>query len=1358
MAIGSPQWMYASGEEYTLDQSLKFDSDNQAYLQRTFSSPTNNKIYTFSFWFKVGKQSPNSEGQRILYAGSSGSDEVGFNNDGQLQFFYNAGNSSIKTNAKYRDNSAWYHIVAVADTTQGTSSNRLKLYVNGSQVTSLATTNYPSQNQTGQINSAIAHNIGLSFSNANARIDGYLAEVNFIDGQALTPADFGETGTYGEWKPIEYSGTYGTNGFYLPFKQDYTVEGFSTVTWKGNDAANHYIGGTGFQPDFTWIKKRDAAGSHAIFDSVRGATKYLSSNQTAVESTQATTHKSWSTDGFTVGSDGASNSSSNNYVAWNWDMGSKTDTKTITGVSGGVTTTSEKKFGTASLSMQGGSNSRHYKIDDHPDWDFGSGDFTIELWIRQASNPSAYDGIISFADSSATSKGFGISYNVNGYIYFASHLGDAVSVVAHDAVLSNSTWHHIAVSRSSGTTKLFINGTEEDSATDNNHYITTPNGGYGIALGRYYPNVDEKLFHGEFDEIRISNSARYTGNFSVATSAYTTDDNTKLLMHCDGAHAAAVFKDHSASTPNTNGSITSDVAANPTYGQSIVSYTGNGAGSATVGHGLSAAPEMIFIKGRSAASGWRVDHTSLSSGKVLKLESTGAEVTDDSFGTHTSTNIALGSNGSVIDNNVTFIAYCFHSVTGYSSIGSYSGNGSSTGASVTTGFKPAWVMIKNASSSGNSWFIYDNTRNPTNRANHALAADTSAAEANYSVVDFDSNGFQIHGTYGFANDNGDTYIYMAFADKREYAYWLDQSGNNNDWTSNNLTESDISVDSPTNNFATLNPLIGTATVLSEGNLKATYTYSSGAESASPSSFALTGTGKYYCEFFNQVNNAGGVGIYADSGDNLLWVGVNANTTGHSAQYRFNGLSYINGNSNGANLPATLSGDIIGMAYDAGSGKFFLSKNGSWMSNNAGNVGNPVTGANPFFTIDSPYDAFFAFGMDENSTGIFNFGQDSSFAGNKTAQGKQDGNDIGDFYYTPPTGFLALCTKNLPDVAVTPSEHFNTVLWSGDGGSQTISGVGFQTDFTWVKSRNSSNGHHLFDSVRAFGSAKSLSSNSTQAEGAYDASYGYISSPTSDGFTASAGSSGSQYSNDASYTYVSWNWKANGSGSSNTDGTINTTATSANVDAGFSISTFNASGSATTVGHGLNQAPEMIIIKQRNGSGYQWPIYHKDIGNTKYIFLQRTIAAATDSNAWNNTSPTSTVVHLGGSGGDTNNTNGQNVMYCFHSVNGYSKVGSYIGNGNADGTFVYTGHRPSVVLVKSSSRDESWGIYDSERLGYNPNNRSLYPNLSNAEHSSTDHMDILSNGFKLYSTNHNGTGESYIFLSIAETPFKYSNGR
>jgi hypothetical protein len=591
---------------------------------------------------------------------------------------------------------------------------------------------------------------------------------------------------------------------------------------------------------------------------------------------------------------------------------------------------------------------------------------------------------------------------------------------------------------------------------------------------------------------------------------------------------------------------------------------------------------------------------------------------------------------------------------------------------------------------------------------------------------------------------------MAFADKREYAYWLDQSGNNNDWTSNNLTESDVMVDSPTNNFATLNPLVKTTTVLSEGNLKAAYT--TGGDSVAVSSFALTGTGKYYCEFLNQVNNEGGVGIYADISDNLLWVGVNGEGSGHSMQYRFNGLTYINGASNGASMAATSSGDIIGMAYDAGSGKFFLSRNGTFVANNAGNTGNPATGANPLFTIDSPYDAFFAFGMDATSGGVFNFGQDSSFAGNKTAQGNQDGNSIGDFYYAPPTGFLALCTSNLPAVAVVPSENFNTVLWTGnDTDNRSITGVGFQPDFTWNKARNRAggDGFYLYDAVR--GATKVLYSNATAAEATEGNA---LQAFESDGFQMGNDSN----SNSSSYNYVAWNWKANGSGSSNTAGSINSTV-SANADAGFSIVSYTGNVTAgATVGHGLSKAPEMIITKSRAGTT-GWLVGHNSLTNWTYSLALNTTGATWSENPiWNSTAPSSTVFTLGS---DTfGNSANTRIAYCFHSVDGYSKVGSYTGNDAADGAFVYTGFTPKFILFKNIERaGQDWGIYDSVRHTYNPLGDRLLANSSAAEEANTDNIDFVSNGFKWRDNSYiNNYTETYIYIAFAETPFKYSNAQ
>jgi hypothetical protein len=1361
MPIGSPQWMYASGADFTLDQSLRFSNHlgRKTNLSWTPGTPTNQKIWTLSFWIKSGVDGTGNN--YMLSAGTSGTqnDTIQFRATGEIDFgSYSSGYThQLRTTAQYRDPSAWYHYLIAFDTTQGTEANRIKIYVNGVHQTSLVIANYPSQNATaGHVNAAELHNIGKSVWHDGGYLSGYLAEYHFIDGQALTPTSFGETGDYGEWKPIEVDVTYGNNGFYLPFKQDYTVEGFSTVTYRGN-SGTQYIGGAGFSPDMTWYKCRSNASTfHYIFDTVRGANKAIYPDQTSAEDANWPSYntQSFDPDGSTiVRSNGDHlNLDGRTYVAWNWDMGSKTDTKTIAGVSGGVTTTSEQKFGTASLSMQGGSNSRHYKIDDHPDWDFGSGDFTIELWIHQQSNPSAYDGIISFADSSATSAGFGIGYNSSGHIYFASHLGNALSVVAHDAVLSNSTWHHIAVSRSSGTTKLFINGTEEDSATDNNHYITTPNGGYGISIGRYYPNVDEKYFHGEFDEIRISNSARYTGNFSVATSAYATDDNTKLLMHCDGSHAGTVFKDHSASTPNTNGSITSDVAANTTYGQSIVSYKGISTAGTTIGHGLSSAPEMIIVKRRDAGSNhsWPVYHKDVldgSSQRILRLDTTAAQFNDDTFHytTPSNTTFSVGSSwGTNLPVGDNFIAYCFHSVTGYSKIGSYTGTGSS-GKSITTGFPVGFVIIKKTNAVGD-WTMHDNVRGGDNR----IYANESDAEGTGYEVQFDSNGFTLLNGVGNWNNSGDTYIYMAFADTREYAYWLDQSGNNNDWTSNNLTESDVMVDSPTNNFATQNPLHVLAAgdpTFSEGNLRIMTALTPAGRNVSTMGFT---SGKYYAEMLHEAGVSGSwvaprtvVGITTNAVDTIRGRdGGNIGTLSSSEDVGYfgdGGVKNIAGTYSAYGSGWTI-GDIIGVALNMDNDEVTFYKNNvsqGALSFTAGGEGHFACG-----------DSSAGGGL----TAVWNYGQDSSFAGNKTAQGNQDSNGIGDFYYTPPTGFLALCTKNLPDVAVIPSEHFNTVLYTGTGSSNARTGIGFQPDFVWIKDREHTESHRLFDSVR--GVQNNLTSIGTNIEWT-DANS--LTAFGSDGFTVG---SENAVNGVAGHSFVAWNWKANGSGSSNTNGSINTTATSANVDAGFSISTYTGnSTSGATVGHGLSKAPELILIKKRSAAA-AWGVYNKTDGNTKVSHLDLTAPSYASSGIWNNTTPSTSVFTLGNNA-LVNSASTTYVAYCFHSVDGYSKVGSYTGNGNADGTFVYTGFRPAFILYKATDNYTHWAIHNTESNPYNVADTELHANESAAEASAAEYkIDFLSNGFKQRNTNgtNNGNGYNYIYIAFAESPFKYSNAR
>ena len=339
----------------------------------------------------------------------------------------------------------------------------------------------------------------------------------------------------------------------------------------------------------------------------------------------------------------------------------------------------------------------------------------------------------------------------------------------------------------------------------------------------------------------------------------------------------------------------------------------------------------------------------------------------------------------------------------------------------------------------------------------------------------------------------------------------------------------------------------------------------------------------------------------------------------------------------------------------------------------------------------------------------------------------------------------------------PSDYFNTKLYTGTGSSNSVTGVGFQPDFTWVKARGNTTWHYLYDAVRTAGTGKELHSNSTASEGASNSSlYGYLSSFNSDGFSTVIGSNASSDGLNKSGTdFASWNWKANGAGSANTDGTISSTV-SANTTSGFSIVKYTGNGSAgATIGHGLGSAPSAIFVKGTSLVS-DWSSYHSVLGNTGYMRLNNSNAFATASTYWNNTSPDNDVFTVGTTG-NINGSGNTYIAYCFHSVQGYSKFGSYTGNGNADGTFVYTGFKPAFIICKITSGTSNWRMFDNKRLGYNVDNNPLYPNVTNVE-GTEDNIDILSNGFKWRTTDGalNGSGSSYIYMAFAKAPLVGSN--
>jgi len=349
----------------------------------------------------------------------------------------------------------------------------------------------------------------------------------------------------------------------------------------------------------------------------------------------------------------------------------------------------------------------------------------------------------------------------------------------------------------------------------------------------------------------------------------------------------------------------------------------------------------------------------------------------------------------------------------------------------------------------------------------------------------------------------------------------------------------------------------------------------------------------------------------------------------------------------------------------------------------------------------------------------------------------------------------------------PTDYFNTVLYTGDGATstagslaRTISGVGFQSDWTWVKGRTSGgyNSHGLHDAVR--GAPKWLRSDGTSAEADVTTGFsaGGIGSFTSDGFGIYSGTAGTTTNyNTSSTNYVAWNWLASNTTASNTDGSITSTV-SANTTSGFSIVSYTGNGnSGQTVGHGLGSTVDMVIVKDRSRGSENWVIYHKSLGKDK-LLLFNTDAAATSSNYWGSSTPNSTVFGVK-DGNTSNNWSGDNfIAYCFAEKKGYSKFGSYTGNGNADGTFVYTGFKPAWFLVKNTSISRDWQIFDNKRLGYNVDNNYLFANLSDAE-GTADRVDLLSSGVKWRTSanTYNASGNNYIFMAFAENPFVTSTG-
>lgn len=577
------------------------------------------------------------------------------------------------------------------------------------------------------------------------------------------------------------------------------------------------------------------------------------------------------------------------------------------------------------------------------------------------------------------------------------------------------------------------------------------------------------------------------------------------------------------------------------------------------------------------------------------------------------------------------------------------------------------------------------------------------------------------GTYG---TNG---FYLPFSNGTSTTtLGYDSSGNSNNWTLNNFTRSAgvsdcwmydvpsgngsaVGGTQPNSNYAVMNPLnqAGTATP-TLANLRVTQS----TNFAQVASSIGVSSGKWYYEHT----------ITAVGGENSVGIGTAPLSTGivgvGSQQYGYysNGNKY-NNNTGSAYGSSFTTGDVIGVAYDADAGSLTFYKN---------NVSQGVA----FTSITGTMFALAATRTTGgNNISDFNFGQRS-------------------FAYTPPSGFKALCTANLPTSSIVKgNQYMDATLYTGNSSAiSVVNSGGFQPDLVWVKGRNTTQWHGLYNSISGVG--KYLVSNSTNAEATYADT---LTSFNSNGFSAGNDSSGSGI-NTTGINYVAWQWDAGSSTVTNTNGTISSQVR-ANTTAGVSVVTFTGTGANATVGHGLGVAPSMIITKNRSAAT-NWITYHKSIGATGCVILDGTNATITNSIYWNNTAPTSSVFSIG-----TNVSSNNQVAYCFAEIAGFSKFGSYTGNGSTDGVFIFTGFKPKYVMTKAySSAGYNWNTYDSARSPSNANSNVLSPSTSGAEETGFDPIDLLSNGFKLRMGNRgsNVSGVSYIFMAFAENPFAQSN--
>ena len=1385
---------------YDIDQSVRLDNagaDNPGnYLARmedVWTTDGNQKTWTISWWMKWDNEDSNSE--RWIYhvrgdiatSDVMGVDAILLDNEQLHYYCYTDGFStlrcSIKTNRVFRDPSAWYHCMIVMDSTLAAAADRTKFYVNGVRETSFATDTQIPQDQATNTNMNANTYVGASMGATSTQsFGGYLAEFHRVDGQALGPASFGETNSAtNQWVPIEVTGiTYGTNGFYEKFSSTELANSFTDDNFPFTISTSNYFGdssdgslSTSGNVTHTVQNKNGSYDGDMVIKQYSSLT--ISSGHTMTVDQpcrgmfiyvdgDCTIDGTLSMSGMGGASDPtASGGSDSNAVGAN-------------GIQLGLLTST----GSESFTNDGSG--------------FNGAGTGVRTAVANQSDLSSNGTVLSISKLGATG---GASHTGGGFHYTAGTT--AASGTTGAATISTGGGGSGAAGSGSGSTGTSgaggrggaFSGGSGSGACHANNYI----GGRSTSDGANYGGAgSDALSQGGAGVERGGGGAGSPSGGGADGGASGQGGaggiiwlvvKGDLTIGASGSIVANGSAGGSGSGGNSNGggggsgggAILTACAGSVTNSGTMSSAAGSG-GASDYGVGGSGGAGGVLIPSNLAPGA----HTITAGGDVantraqakigessINFDGTGdyLEMPDSGdwdFGSSSWTvegwfYVSSWTDSSFIwnhwqdDNNFLGIRVLtggdLNILTKASSSVVHNIDFTSVDLPTST-----WVhlAVVRDTSAGN-FVIYKDGTSVGSTANAVAMPDVAGTAringgrvyGNYWTGNLDefrvSNSARYTGTFTPSTTafTADANTLLLIHSDFNGGLGADSSGNKNDFSVTNLVATDQVLDTPTLNYSTLNPLINSSgtPAYSEGNLVIT---PDGSNYSVYQSTISVSSGKWYAEYLvGDTNTFAGVSSADQSASayGSYWDNTSADFIFFNNN---NGNKIIDGAATSYVGAGATVGQIVGVAIDLDGNaiNFYINNSAQGSISFSGGVAS----ASSFVFSGVGYAA---------DAERWNFGQDSSFAGAKTAQG--NGDDGEDFYYTPPAGYKALNSSNLDDPAIAlPTDHFETVLYTGTGASHTISSLDFAPDFTWHKSRSYASSNALFDSVR--GGNNVLSSNGTGAEVTYS---DMITAFLSNGFTMGADAS-QAWINQSSYTYASWNWKAGGTASSNGDGSI-TSSVSANTTAGFSIVSYTGHGATTgTVGHGLGVKPDLIITKYLPGAA-SWSVYNSPRGATKVIWLDDTSAEGTGITYWRDTEPTASVFSVGASGTTGGNANPY-IAYCFSSIEGYSKVGSYTGNANADGPFIYTGFNPAFLIIKRTDSAKNWFIHDNKRSTHNViDGETLKANTSGAEVSDTGFAaDFVSNGFKLRTADDGYNSGTYIYLAFAESPFKTSNAR